>query len=592
MTRTFATLAAAILLAGATAAPAASPAAPAWVQESNEHAKVLLEIIARFSPEGAGSLGMEGFDAGVTDLQPRRHQRYQAAIEDAIETLEKRLAKASHPAVKQDLEIMIDAARRELTSRALAYERTVPYLSISRVVFGGIRDVLDPRLPPERQAHGVQRLKRYAGLEPGYTPIAELARDRIEERLGKKGLIPPYKGQVEQHLADSPRLIAGIRELFLKSGLTGWEEAHAALATQITAYDDWVRTTLLPKARTDHRLPPELYMDALRNYGVEIAPEQLIQEALIEYKEIRTEMEALAPLVAKKASVEAPHGRDKSPHYLAVIRDLKTRQIANTRLLSTYQKRLSALEDIIRRENFVTLPARKATIRLASEAESAMTPAPNMRPPQLINNTGQHGEFVLPLSVPGRGDKADLRMDDFSHDAATWTLTAHEARPGHELQFTAMVEKGISNARAIFAFNSVNVEGWALYAEAEMKPYLPLDGQLITLQLRLQRAARAFLDPMVNLGMITPDEVKRVLMEEVGLSEAMTQQEVDRYTFRSPGQATAYFHGYRRLLETRQRAELALKDKFDRKAFHDFVLSQGLLPPELLQKAVMEEFVR
>jgi len=71
----------------------------------------------------------------------------------------------------------------------------------------------------------------------------------------------------------------------------------------------------------------------------------------------------------------------------------------------------------------------------------------------------------------------------------------------------------------------------------------------------------------------------------------MSQQEIDRYTFRAPGQATAYFYGYQRLLQTRQQAELALRGKFDRKAFNDFVLSQGLLPPALLEKAVMEEFV-
>jgi hypothetical protein len=52
-----------------------------------------------------------------------------------------------------------------------------------------------------------------------------------------------------------------------------------------------------------------------------------------------------------------------------------------------------------------------------------------------------------------------------------------------------------TSSRAIFAFNSVNVEGWGLYAEAEVKPYLPLDGQLAALQSRLARAARAILDP-------------------------------------------------------------------------------------------------
>ena len=77
-------------------------------------------------------------------------------------------------------------------------------------------------------------------------------------------------------------------------------------------------------------------------------------------------------------------------------------------------------------------------------------------------------------------------------------------------------------------------------------------------------------------------------MEDVMVSEGMAKQEVDRYTFRAPGQATSYFVGYRSLLETRQRAELALGGRLDRQRFHDFILAQGLLPPDLRLRAVME----
>ena len=198
--------------------------------------------------------------------------------------------------------------------------------------------------------------------------------------------------------------------------------------------------------------------------------------------------------------------------------------------------------------------------------------------------------FVLPLRIPGK-DGAALSFDDFTCDAASWTLTAHEGRPGHELQFAAMIEKGVSLARALFAFNSVNAEGWALYAEAEAQPYEPLDGQMFTLQLRLMRAARAFLDPGLQTGAITKEEATRILREEVGLSEAMALQEVQRYTFLAPGQAPSYFTGYSRLLETRSEAQRKLGPQFDRMRFNDFVLSQGMLPPALLKKAVMEEYV-
>jgi len=68
-------------------------------------------------------------------------------------------------------------------------------------------------------------------------------------------------------------------------------------------------------------------------------------------------------------------------------------------------------------------------------------------------------------------------------------------------------------------------------------------------------------------------------------------QEVERYTFRAPGQATSYFVGYSRLLEIRGRAERSLGPAFDRKRFNDFILAQGALPPRLLRKAVVEEFI-
>ena len=107
----------------------------------------------------------------------------------------------------------------------------------------------------------------------------------------------------------------------------------------------------------------------------------------------------------------------------------------------------------------------------------------------------------------------------------------------------------------------------------------------------MQRAARAFLDPMVNTGQVTPEQVKSFLMEEVCLSEGMATQEMQRYVFRAPGQATSYFYGYQRLMETRQATQLALRAAFNRQAFNDFVLAQGLLPPKLLRAAVMEDFI-
>jgi hypothetical protein len=55
--------------------------------------------------------------------------------------------------------------------------------------------------------------------------------------------------------------------------------------------------------------------------------------------------------------------------------------------------------------------------------------------------------------------------------------------------------------------------------------------------------------------------------------------------------AGSYFYGYTKLLAIRGDAEKALNGKLDLKSFHDFILAQGLLPPDLIRQAVMKNFV-
>ena len=555
-----------------------------WVTRSNENAKVLLKVMAKYSPENASRLGVDGFDESITDLSRDQFEPASKDARAAIVELQARLKSETDAKVKQDIEILIGAAQDNLTSSALNRKYFLPYTDVTRLMFGVVQQTIDPRIPKDRQKSLLVRLEKYTGLAKGYRPISELARERTLERANVPGILGPFKGAVEQSLRDGPTLIAGIKDLLEKSGLKGWEKSYAALDKQLTEYNAWVKSTILPRAREDHRLPPEVYADNLHQFGVDIAPGEIMARALTSFSEIRNQMNITAGLIAKERGFT-------DSDYRAVIRKLKTEQIAPDQVMPLYKERLGQIEAAIRASRIVTLPHRGASIRLATAAENAQQPAPHMSPPRLIGNTGEYGEFVLTTGMPPDASGKGLAFDDFSHQGAVWTLTAHEARPGHELQFAKMIETGVSTARAVFAFNSVNVEGWALYAEAELQPYEPLDGQLFALQARAQRAARAFLDPMVNLGQITPEDCRSFLMDEVGLSAGMATQEMQRYVFRAPGQATSYFYGYQRLMETRQAAQLALRKDFDRMAFNDFVLAQGLLPPPLLRKAVLEEFV-
>jgi hypothetical protein len=563
----------------------AQPKPNDWVAESNQNAQVLIEGLARFSPEGAGQLGAVGLDEQILDIKPGYVDRQKQTAKEAIATLQGRLAQTKDAKVRQDLEILIGAADDAL-QRLILDEKYLPYTNVAEIVFGGLQSLLDDQVTPDRRAKALIRLQRYVGMEAGYTPIVELAEQYTRSKLNQAGLYGPNRQSVEQDLKTAPFLIDGIEQLLQKYQIKGYGPAYAKLKTQITAYNAFVAQEILPKSRTDFRQPPEIYAFNLKKIGVDIPPEKLAAKAHVAFEEIQRKMQKLAPQVAKEKGFQ-------QTDYREVIRRLKQEQLAGKAILPHYEQRIKQLEQIIQREKLVTLPQRSMRFRLASDAESAQLPSPFFQAPRLLGNTGEIGEFVLPLRSPATiKAAADQQYDDFTYPAASWTLTAHEGRPGHELQYASMLEGGVSAARAIFAANSVNLEGWALYAESIVKPYMPLEGQLISLQFQLLRAARAFLDPELQAGKITPEQALKILTDDVMFSPAFANQEVERYTFRMPGQATSYFYGYQRLLGMRSRAEKAMGAKFNPQQFHDFILGQGLLPPNLLQKAVIESFVK
>ena len=576
-----------LLCAAALNLPAFAQTQPgdrSWIATSNQYANMLIEVVFKYRPEFGTQQGLSQFDTKASQPTLANEDQERQETEAVLAKLKSAAAEKQQQDVAEDLQIMIRKVNLNFKRQDFQRAHEVPFFNASQMVFGGLQVLLDEQTPSERRPAAVVRIREYAGLEPGYTALTEILKQRVSEQIAKPGVIYPARVEIETEMARNSNYLNGIAALMQKYNLTGWEEPFAKLKTQLTDYDAWVRTTVLPKARDDFRLPPEHYALDMENYGIDIPPAQLAAMAHDAFIEIQGEMKSVAQKIAKERHLPSSDYRD-------VIRELKKQQLVGDAILPFYEERLKQIEKIIVDQQIVSLPDRPARIRIATPAETAQQPAPHMVPPPFIHNTGQKGEFVLPLNIPASpGKPSTEKYDDFTYDAAAWTLTAHEARPGHELQFDSMLEHGVSLARVRYAFNSTNVEGWGLYSEYLIKPYMPLEGQLISLDLRLQRAARAFLDPELQAGKITSADAFRVMEQDVVLSHAFAQEEVERFTYRAPGQANSYFYGFTKLIDLREDTEKALGPKFNEKKFHDFILAQGLLPPDLMRKAVMEDF--
>lgn len=562
----------------------AQSSVPAWVSASNDYTNQLLKIQMEHHPEIGSNQGLSEYDTRVSQPTLADEDQERKETADLVTKFKAAAVTEKNPEVAQDLQIVIRRVELNFTQEDFDRAHEVPFFNASGEIFSGLHTLLDEQTPEERRPAAIARIRAYAGLDPAYKPLTEILKQRVQEQMAKPNMEYPARVEIETELGRNSNYLDGIEALLTKYKLTGWQQPYATLKRQLIDYDAWVKATVLPKARTDFRLLPQKYTLELEGYGIDIPPDQLAAMAHEAFTDIQAEMKPIAAEIAKQRNLPSSDYRD-------VIRELKKQQLVGDGILPFYEERLKQIEKIINDHQIVTLPDRPAQIRIATAAETAQQPAPHMQPPPFLHNTGQKGVFVLPLNIPpAAGQKADV-YDDFTFDAAAWTLTAHEARPGHELQFDSMLEHGVSLARVRYAFNSTNVEGWGLYSEYLIKPYMPLEGQLISLDYRMLRAARAFLDPELQSGKIQPADAYRVLEQEVVQSHAFAEEEVERYTYRAPGQANSYFYGYTKLIALRKDTEAALGAKFNQKKFHDFILAQGLLPPDLMRDAVMKNFV-
>jgi uncharacterized protein (DUF885 family) len=164
-------------------------------------------------------------------------------------------------------------------------------------------------------------------------------------------------------------------------------------------------------------------------------------------------------------------------------------------------------------------------------------------------------------------------------------LTLHEGAPGHHTQGALAQEQEDQPPFRRFDYISAYGEGWGLYSEKlglEMDIYETPYEHFGRLTYEMWRACRLMIDTGIHAMGWTREQAQDFLASNTALSIHEVTTEVDRY-ISWPAQALSYKLGEYTIWQLRGKAEQDLGEDFDVRAFHDFILSLGSVPLDVLR---------
>lgn len=419
---------------------------------------------------------------------------------------------------------------------------------------------------PRMVDQGIVRLNE--GLKLGITPPRVTLGRAAEDVLGFISE-DPLKSEVLEPFTRIPETIpAPERERLRKTAVEIYRTQDVPALRKL---HDYLATTYVPRTREStavSALPngKEIYARLLRMFTTtDLTPEQIHALGLSEVKRIRAEMDKVMASTGFKGTfdefstflrTDPRFFYDKPEDVVAGYRDIAKR----------IDPELSKL--------FGRLPRLTYGVK-AMKQGSATAP------------TVMYGNGTAAAGRPGW-----LLVNTFDLKARPkWSmesLAAHEAVPGHHLQYSLAEEiEDVPEWRRWDVYPAFS-EGWGLYAETiggELGLYQDPYSKYGQLTNEIWRAIRLVVDTGLHAMGWTREETIRYCRANAAKTDREIENEVDRY-ITNPGGVSCYKIGELKIRELRTYAEKELGEKFDIRAFHDEVLSGGQLPLDLLEKRI------
>jgi uncharacterized protein (DUF885 family) len=199
---------------------------------------------------------------------------------------------------------------------------------------------------------------------------------------------------------------------------------------------------------------------------------------------------------------------------------------------------------------------------------------------------------LAPFYTAGRGGPGVYLLNTYNLPSRPLynltALTLHESAPGHAFQLPLALEHKEQPAFRQHTYLSSYGEGWALYCELlglEMGMYDTPYDRFGMLNYQIWRAARLVVDTGIHSEGWSRDRAIAYFRDYTALPQHEIETEVDRY-IAWPAQALSYYLGEDAIVKSRAKAEKALGDRFNIRAFHDTVLELGSVPIPVLQARI------
>jgi len=433
-------------------------------------------------------------------------------------------------------------------------------------------------------SHARAYVDRIAGIGPLMDVLISRSAERAANGVMPPDWVYPYVLSDIQNLLDAGMDNAVLEDFrskvaalelpedesgsLISAAETAWQ-AQAAPAYERLRAEMLRQQTIAPTDDGIWRLPQGAqYYDALLQFytTTDLTAEEIHAIGLGEVARIHGEMRAIMAQVGFEGDLQDFFAFTRSdPRFYHTSREDYLAEVSS--VLDAMTARLPQF--------FITLPQYELQVKAveAFREQSAgkafyQSPAPDGSRP---------GTYYVNL----------YNLNDMSRNELE-ALAYHEGLPGHHMQ--RAIQTGLGDLPPFRRFGGFTAytEGWGLYSEElgkDMGFYTDPYADFGRLQMELWRAARLVVDTGIHSKRWSREEAMAYLTQNTPNPAGDIEKAIERYIV-YPGQATAYMIGKLKIMELRARAQEALGEDFDIRAFHEVVLVNGPVPLDVLEEQV------